>query len=164
MKISNNVCLWGSIHKEKPPKRAVCASGPGGLSRGIIDDVFITRCGLMWGLGHTVCCGSIQVDSAASSLTPVTSAVGADKSSKEVFSQTYGENVTKVITHTVHKEGSSYTTAHSHCLKLVPEIKYLKANINSENNLFSSVPVSRHSVTPGPWQICPSVCRLFGPL
>lgn len=77
-----SLCVCEGQSTKRSPQRALSAFGPWGLSRGIIDDVFITRCGVMWGLGHSmsvcacVCCGGRQVDSAASSLTPTSPAIG----------------------------------------------------------------------------------------
>lgn len=88
------MCLWGDWTK-RSPQRDLSAVGPRGLSGGIIDDVFITRCGLMWGLGpHSLCCGSLQVDSAASSLTTVNSetCTGSRKKTRDrcsLFSSLY---------------------------------------------------------------------------
>lgn len=81
-----SVRVYEGQSTKRSPQRELSAFGPGGLSRGIIDDVFITRCGVMWGLGDgmcvymCVCCGIWQVDSAASSLTPITPTIGTDKS------------------------------------------------------------------------------------
>lgn len=77
--------------RKEAPKESFLFVGPWGLSRRIIDDVFITRCGVMWGRGHNMCVcvlacrrvcvsGGGQVDSAAASLTPTTPAIGTDKS------------------------------------------------------------------------------------
>lgn len=77
--------------RKEAPKESFLFVGPWGLSRRIIDDVFITRCGVMWGLGHNMCVcvlacrrvcvsGGGQVDSAAASLTPTIPAIGTDKS------------------------------------------------------------------------------------
>lgn len=77
-----NMCVRVSQQREAP-KRRPSAFGLWGLSRRIIDDVFIARCGVMWGLGHSMCvslCMRGGVDSAAPSLTPTTPAIGTDKS------------------------------------------------------------------------------------
>lgn len=48
---SCSVCLRGSVHKGGSPQTELSACGLWGLSGRIIDDVFITSCGVMWGLG-----------------------------------------------------------------------------------------------------------------
>lgn len=49
-----SLCVCEGQSTKRSPQRELSAFGPWGLSRGIIDDVFITRCGLMWGLGHSM--------------------------------------------------------------------------------------------------------------
>lgn len=50
----SRVCICEGQSTKRSPQRERSVLGPWGLSRGIIDDVFITRCGVTWGLGHSM--------------------------------------------------------------------------------------------------------------
>lgn len=101
-----------------------------------------------------VYCGGRQVDSAASSLTPTTPAIGTDKSlppNALIQTHTYDTHskprtCTKAITHTFTQRlalKDRCTQTHSPKPNPFPEINYLKPNKNTENktNLFSCFPL-----------------------
>lgn len=122
---------------KRSPQTELSAFGPWGLSRGIIDDVFITRCGVMWGLGHRMsvsACGGGQVDSAASFLTPTTPVLGTDKSSlPNALIRTYTHALKESHTLTLlHTRTQRQMHTHTHTPNPFPKINYLKLNQNAE--------------------------------
>lgn len=150
MKESQNV--WslfvceGHLTK-RSPQRELSAFGPWGLSGGIIDDVFITRCGVMWGLGHNMCvcvrvCACVYMGNGGWAGWLSCRFLDTNHSLRMVRTSHCFQMPSYKYTH-LHKHQTLVlkdrcTQTHSPEPIPFPEIKYLKPNKNAENksNLF----------------------------